>query len=89
MSQKISRRTRRRRQATRESWSEVERRQIAQANWSGFDCVNPVRTSEQPFRSYCWPGCNPKPGEFACACTCRMLDLIEQRPFRALWPAKD
>lgn len=36
MSQKISRRTRRRRQAIRESWAEVERRQIAQANWSAF-----------------------------------------------------
>lgn len=26
---------------------------------------------------YCWPGCNPKPGEWACACNCRMLAMIE------------
>jgi len=45
------------------------------------------QVGEQP--RYCWPGCNPKPGEFACACTCRMLALIEGRPFRPLWTAKD
>lgn len=26
---------------------------------------------------YCWPGCNPKPGESACSCICRVLAMIE------------
>lgn len=39
MSQKTPRRVRRRRQAFFDSWAEVERRQIAQANWSDFNCV--------------------------------------------------
>lgn len=55
MSQKISRRTRRRRQAFRESWPEVERRQIAQANWSDFDCVAAVRSFEDAARAILSP----------------------------------
>lgn len=45
------------------------------------------QVDEQP--RYCWPGCNPKPGEHGCACICRVLAWIERRPFLALWPAKD
>jgi len=55
MSQKISRRTRRRRQSIRESWAEVERRQIAQANWSDFDCVNAVKSFEDAARAILSP----------------------------------
>lgn len=57
MTQKTPRRVRRRRQAFFDSWAEVERRQIAQANWSDFNDIGvqstptPTSPAPDPFRN--------------------------------------